>query len=75
MAFSRCPDTDPDYVAFDILCGGAEKLTIICATLMEREELLDAVEQAQGIPPKSPAVPINNGGQIRPRSPTTPAVS
>ncbi|XP_072033455.1 rho guanine nucleotide exchange factor 7-like isoform X2 [Amphiura filiformis] len=65
MAFSRCPDTDPEYVAFDITCGGADKLTIICESLMDREELLDAVELTQKGPatPKSAAVPINNGGQ------------
>ncbi|XP_022093761.1 rho guanine nucleotide exchange factor 7-like isoform X2 [Acanthaster planci] len=70
---SRQPDTNPNYVAFDLSGGSAEKQTIVCGSLMDREDLLDTIDELQNKdrPPTTPLTPLPPiSPAMLPQSPT-----
>ncbi|XP_038050536.1 rho guanine nucleotide exchange factor 7-like isoform X2 [Patiria miniata] len=76
---SRQPDTNPNYVAFDLTGGSIEWQTIVCGSLMDREDLLDTIDEMQNKdrPPLTPSTPLTPvppmSPAMLPQSPTMAA--
>ena len=65
-------------MAFDLSGGSVDKQTIICSSLMDREELLDMVEEQlnKDKPPLTPSTPLTPSQPVPPALlPQSPTVA